>query len=236
MIRRPGLFLLSKFNRNEMGLLNIRLLVIALAFQNCNEPGEELTNPQPTPPAGKPIEITKTGSVLFVGNSLTYSNDLPALVSNEALKRGIELKVRSITAANTAISDHWESGEVHKAMDEEHFDFVVIQQGPSSQVDGRVLLIEFGERYKALCDEKKSQLAFFMVWPARVNYQTFNGVIKNYTDAAALNKSLLCPVGRDWKDYMDMTKDFSYYGPDQFHPSPKGSQVAASIILATLYP
>lgn len=218
-----------------MTLLPTRWIMCLLLFLGCNDPAEEVTVIKPTP-TGTQVEITRKGSVLFVGNSLTYSNDLPTLVLSEGLKRGIELKVKTIALPNTAISDHWESGEVHAAMEAESFDFVVIQQGPSSQADGRVMLIEYGARYKELCEAKNAELVFFMVWPARANYQTFDGVIKNYTDAAKLNDALLAPVGKEWKEYQDMTKDFSYYGPDQFHPSVKGSETAALTILKTLYP
>ena len=193
-------------------------------------------SPSPSSPVANHPPITNKGNILFVGNSLTYSNNLPALISKFALKRGILLTTKSIALPNTAISDHWESGDVHKAMEKEFFDFVVIQQGPSSQADGRNMLIGYGGRYKELCVRHGSQLAFFMVWPARANYSNFEGVIENYSDAARINESLLCPVGKEWKEYMDMTNDFSFYGADQFHPSQKGSEVAASIILTTLYP
>jgi hypothetical protein len=227
---------------NVMKLRNVSSLVVMLICASlawgCNNGDDEVLNNSGSknPSSPKPVDLPIRGNILFVGNSLTYSNDLPSLVTVLAQKRGFLVNVKSIAEPNTAISDHWESGAVQKAMDEMDFDFVVIQQGPSSQIDGRVLLIEYGAKYKELCEAKGAQLAFFMVWPARANYNTFDGVIKNYTDAAKLNNSLLCPVGKDWKEYQDMTKDFSYYGPDQFHPSPKGSEVAAGIILATLFP
>jgi hypothetical protein len=58
------------------------------------------------------------------------------------------------------------------------FDFVVLQQGPSSQSEGRAMLLNYGVRIKALCDTTKTRLAFFMVWPAFTNLHTFDGVIK----------------------------------------------------------
>ncbi len=175
-------------------------------------------------------------SILFVGNSLTYFNDLPLLVLEGARKKGLNVRVKSITRGNTALDDHWNEGEVHSAMRTEHFDFVVVQQGPSSQQEGRNILLEYGALFSQLCKEHESRLVFYMVWPALANYHTFNGVIKNYSDAASENNALLCPVGAAWKAYMDSTGDFSYYGSDQFHPSLTGSLVAAEIIVRTLFP
>jgi len=74
-----------------------------------------------------------------------------------------------------------------------------------------------------------------MVWPALVNAHRFDGVIQNYSDAAAATNSLLCPVGQVWQNYFLATGDYSYYGPDGFHPSLKGSENAAGIIFRALF-
>ena len=74
-----------------------------------------------------------------------------------------------------------------------------------------------------------------MVWPAKQNYHMFDGVIRNYTNAATITNSILCPVGKEWKEYFDRTGDFGYYSPDGFHPSLVGSTVAAEIIVQSLF-
>jgi lysophospholipase L1-like esterase len=62
----------------------------------------------------------------------------------------------------------------------------------------------------------------------------FDGVINNYTEAAHKTGSLLCPVGKIWKEHFEKTSDYSYYGPDNFHPSVAGSKAAAAVIFETL--
>ena len=74
----------------------------------------------------------------------------------------------------------------------------------------------------------------FIENPPDSNYENFNGVINNYTDAANSTNSILCPVGKIWKEYCDKTNDYSYYGPDQFHPSLKGSEITAEVIVKSL--
>lgn len=174
-------------------------------------------------------------NLLFIGNSLTYYNDLPLLVKDEASLLGYDIGVKSYARGNYAIIDHWNDGEVQREIESGVFDYVIIQQGPSSQLLGREWLIEYGARYKALCEANETELAFYMVWPSLEYYDTFDGVIRNYSDAASINNSILCPVGRVWKDHFDATDDFSYYGGDGFHPSLKGSKVAAEVIVETLF-
>lgn len=182
------------------------------------------------PPTSKPKSI----QILFVGNSLTYTNNLPRLVEKQGMQSNLKIKTRMLAKPNYALEDHWNDGELQRLIKTGDFDFVVVQQGPSSQAEGRAMLLEFGEKIQTLCQKHKSKLAFFMVWPARVNYKTFDSVILNHVDAATKTNALLCPVGKIWKEHFDATNDFGYYGPDQFHPSMAGSQVAAEIIYKTL--
>jgi len=175
-----------------------------------------------------------TVRILFVGNSLTYTNNLPQLVKEVGAKNNIRIQTEMLAYANYALEDHWNDGELQGLINTGKYDYVVVQQGPSSQADGKAMLLDYGERIKLLCDKQNAKLAFYMVWPARANYHTFDGVIANYSAAAQQTNSILCPVGQVWKAYFDSTQNFSYYGADGFHPSFAGSQRAAEIIFASL--
>ena len=189
-----------------------------------------------------PVSITaqkkeglKPYKILFVGNSLTYSNNLPVLVEQEASKDQIILSTEILAKPNYALIDHWDEGALQKKIKSKSFDFVVVQQGPSSQQEGRELLFEAVKKLSAICEKNKSQLAVFMVWPSQQYFDTFDKVIKNHRDVAEKYNAVLCPVGEVWKAHFNETKDFSYYGPDGFHPSVKGSEVAAQIIVDSLF-
>lgn len=181
------------------------------------------------------VDQKSTFSILFVGNSLTYTNDLPKLVKNSALAKGIALKVKMLAQPNYAIVDHWNEGKVQKLIKSKKYDYVIIQQGPSSQSEGRRMLIDDGKSYKELCDSSGSQLCYFMVWPSVSRNYTFDNVIKNHKDAASINNSILLPVGQAWKAHIDSSKSFDFYGPDGFHPSLKGSLATAELIVGYLF-
>jgi hypothetical protein len=174
--------------------------------------------------------------ILFVGNSLTYTNDLPQILVKHAESKGKKIKTESLTLPNYALVDHLAEGKVQKLVDSKKYNFVIVQQGPSSQEEGRKLLFEAAEIFKDLCAKNDAKLAFYMVWPAHANYHHFDGVIKNYTEAASKSNAILCPVGKVWKDYIDKTNDLTYYGQDLFHPSEKGSQVVSEVIYNSLFP
>jgi hypothetical protein len=182
-----------------------------------------------------PSTVKKDTVLLFVGNSLTYTNDLPKLVLEIAKSKGSKIKVEMLALPDYALIDHLADGSLQKMIASKKYKYVIVQQGPSSQAEGKAMLLEAAAKIKSICDASGAQLAFFMVWPAYDNFYNFDGVIKNYSEAATLTNSILCPVGAVWKEYIDRTKDLSYYGPDLFHPSVKGSQVAAEVIYDSLF-
>lgn len=187
--------------------------------------------------AGKPgKEPAKTYTLLFIGNSLTYTNDLPKLVEQAGKSKGIRIEADMLTHADFGLEDHWNSGELPEAIANKKYDFVILQQGPSSQADGLASLLTYGAKIRTLCDSNGSKMALFMVWPSLFQYKTIDGVIQHYSDAASQLGAILCPVGEAWKENIDIRKDFSYYGPDFFHPSLKGSEAAAEVIVNSLFP
>ena len=180
-------------------------------------------------------KIGFTENVLFIGNSLTYTHNIPKLVENIAAERGLVVETKTIAYPNYAILDHWEDGLVQRQIKSRKYDYVIIQQGPSSQEEGYRMLVDYGAKYASLCEDNDAELAYYMVWPSIQLFHTFDGVIANYTSAAEINNAILCPVGKVWKDHIDETNDFSFYSSDQFHPSPKGSEVAATVIADSLF-
>jgi hypothetical protein len=191
-------------------------------------------------PAGEAKEVTvvrndSIKSILFVGNSLTYTNNLPGIFAQMAKDSGVAVSVQMLAYPNYALEDHWNDKQMQTIISTGMYHYVVVQQGPSSQTEGREMLLDYGRKIKDLCVKYNTQLAFFMVWPARSNLNTIDGVIKNYTDAATETNSLLCPVGLVWKNYFLATGDYSYYGIDGFHPSVAGTESAAKIIFQSLF-
>ena len=78
----------------------------------------------------------KSTNLLFVGNSLTYTNDLPDIVEKEAKRKGIKVKTTMLAYPNYALVDHLDDGEVQKQIRSGKYDYVIVQQGPSSQEEG----------------------------------------------------------------------------------------------------
>ena len=81
--------------------------------------------------------------LLFIGNSLTASNDLPHLIRNKYLEMGHSVSCTSMIPPGFGLEDHWNTGIIQGMISSGYYDFVIIQQGPSSQEYGRSSLIEY---------------------------------------------------------------------------------------------
>lgn len=115
-------------------------------------------------------------NVLFLGNSLTYYNNLPELVKQLAEGDGVKMTYQSIALPNYALVDHWSDGKAQREIQSGKFNYVIIQQGPSSQQEGRTYLLEYGLKFDSLCDKHNAKLAVYMVWPAKARAGDFDGV------------------------------------------------------------
>lgn len=174
--------------------------------------------------------------VLFVGNSLTYSNDLPAIV--EALAKATNQRkftYKMIAFPDFSLEDHWNKKDALKAIQKGRWDLVVLQQGPSASREGRALLLEYGRRFAEAIRESGGRPALFSVWPSRARMQDFPGVSESYRLAAEAVEGVVFPVGDAWLRAWKTNPTIGLYSADGFHPSEAGSYVAALVIYERLY-
>jgi hypothetical protein len=183
-----------------------------------------LTLAQPAPPS----------RILFIGNSLTYANDLPAMVCTLARAAGRAVTCASVARPDVSLEDHWNSGPA-RATIAEGWDLVVLQQGPSALPESRTLLVEYVRRFDGLIRKTGARTAVYMVWPSRQRRADAPGVSQSYTAAARAVNGLLLPAGDAWRAAWAVDGGLALYGPDGFHPSPMGSYLAALVIYRQLF-
>ena len=80
--------------------------------------------------------------VLFIGNSLTYTNDLQRWSRRLARAKGVRVSPASVALPNYSLEDHWQRGDALREIRKGGWSLVVLQQGPSAAPESRVLLRE----------------------------------------------------------------------------------------------
>lgn len=173
-------------------------------------------------------------TVLFVGNSLTYTNGMPTMVQVIAEAAGRSFEYRSLTAPNFSLEDHWVSGARDLIADLKA-DVVVLQQGPSSLPENQIYLKEWTEAFAPVIRDAGGEPALYMVWPSRSRLFAFDDVRTSYLNAAEAVGGRFLPAGEAWRAVWEDDPDADLLGPDGVHPTTLGSFVAALTIYAELF-
>jgi hypothetical protein len=181
--------------------------------------------------ASLPYDRPPTGRVLFVGNSLTTSNDLPRMIEALAHAAGdAALRCDVVAFPNYSLEDHWNRGEAAKAIARGGWTTVVLQQGPSALPESRVLLHEYTRRFDAEIRRAGARTAMYMVWPSTERRGDFDDVKTSYESAARNVGGLLFPVGQAWRAVWKHDPRIELYGSDGFHPTADATYLAALVI------
>jgi hypothetical protein len=204
----------------------LRILTLLLALIGCaSEPGG---------PNNEDEEFGEGLRVLFIGNSLTYTNDVPGMLGWMLEEAGLEVgRITTVAFPNYGLEDHWSGSAARDLIAEGGWDAVVMQQGPSA-TEGRPSLLDYSQRFSAEIKQAGGSPALYMVWPALARFFDFDGVSNSYATAAELTDGLLYPAGEAWRAAWRRDPDLALYGPDGFHPSAMGSYLAALVMFEQL--
>lgn len=168
--------------------------------------------------------------VLFIGNSLTYTNDLPRTLADLARSAGDTITVSTVAAPDFALVDHLRDGRATRAIAQGWWTHVVLQQGPSSTPINRDSLIVVTKLVAEQIRAAGARPALYSVWPALENRATFARAIESYRLASESVDGLYLPVAAAWQRVLDVDASVPLYAADGLHPAPLGTYLAALVL------
>lgn len=198
------------------------LFVVAVAAAALCGPGAA------SPGSAEPLRV------LFIGNSLTSTNDLPGMVAALGARTGHPIEVETRAPGGFALEDHWDLTDVRDELSRGGFDWVVMQQGPSSLPDSAENLRRWSIVFADAIRAAGATPSLLTVWPESYRRGAFGAVIGNYRQAARDSGSVLMPAGAAWKASLARAPRIRLYGPDGFHPSRLGTYAAAAVVYSRL--
>lgn len=170
--------------------------------------------------------------VLFIGNSLTYVNDLPTIVERVAEAAGKHIETEMLALPDYALIDHWNDGQAQQRIRSGHFDYVVLQQGPSSLPLNRDTLRLATALFAPVIRANGGVPALFAVWPEVERSSVYPVVSESYRLAAEDVDGVFLPVGDTWAATFNARGDAPLYGDDGYHPGFAGSYAAAVVMVS----
>ena len=171
--------------------------------------------------------------VLFIGNSYLYMQRIPELVQAMAAARGDQFTAVSVAGPDMALYDHLSDGAAGEAIAKGGWDYVVLQQGPSSVWYNRDSLRAATAIFDGMARQVKARTALFSAWPQQVNSADFPRAIESYRLAAQDVNGLFIPVAEAWLKAWELDPSLNLYA-DGLHPSPEGAYLAALVVYATI--
>jgi hypothetical protein len=184
-----------------------------------------------------PSTAQPAARVLFIGNSLTAANNLPGMIEAVTAQAGLKGRItcRAVAIPNFGLQEHWDRGEALRAIKNgTHWTHVVLQQGPTSMPDSRLLLREFAKKFAFEITASGAKVVIYSPWTPRDRLEFMNAVLESHRLAAEGVGGMLVPVGEGWRAAWRVDPSLALYGPDDFHPSPAGSYVAALMFFQKL--
>ena len=169
--------------------------------------------------------------VLFIGNSLTYTNNLPATVAGLAASVGDTVRVFDASLPNFAVIDHalGKSNAVD-IIRSQKWDFVVLQQGPTTTQVNRDTLILATKLLDPYVKAAGGVTANMMAWPNQSEDFLFDAVRRSALLAAQAVNGVFMPAGEAWQAVIKADPTIALYGGDGYHPGPLGTYVAALVV------
>lgn len=192
-----------------------------------------------------------SAKVLFLGNSYTYGNDLPTMLSQLATSLGDNIMKDQSTPGGMTFSGHAGSATTYQKINSNDWDFVVLQAQsqepsfPESQVNEQTLTYAMQIADSVYANSVCSQVLYFMTW-GRENgdaqwepISTFDGMNARLRSAylrfADSTDASVSPVGSAWKYVRDNHPTIQLYTGDGSHPNVNGSYLAACTFYASIF-
>jgi len=189
-------------------------------------------------------------SVLFIGNSYIYTNDLPNTFKNLALSLGDITTIDSKTNGGFTFQNHVNDPLTYQKIHSQPWDYVVLQgqsqeaSFPYGQVNSTTLPFAMQLADSVYANTPCTQAQFFMTWGRQIgdpqwdSINTFNKMNKRLRDAylriADSTHSSVAAAGPAWKYTIDNYPSINLFSGDGSHPSLAGTYLNACVFYSSI--
>ena len=195
---------------------------------------------------GSAAKSGDTLRVLFIGNSYTYFNNLPALIRAFATsdRGGRPVATGMLAPGGMTLRGHLDGGKADSAVRANRWDVVVLQeQSALANPVRRGPSVEPGtpERFHAavrsldsLVRRSGARTTLYQTWARADQPHHTQTIASAYETIAADLGITLAPVGRAFAIARTERPDLALHVEDGSHPTAAGSYLAACVLYATL--
>jgi prepilin-type N-terminal cleavage/methylation domain-containing protein len=176
----------------------------------------------------------KTLKMVFLGNSHTYTSDIPGVIVEFAKTIGVEIKTKVIVVGGRNLEGQWNGPDAQKAITSEWSDFVVLQETSHGPYDYPELYQEYVKKFCDLIDNDSVPL-LYLVWADKVSLWIQGGLSGEVVQAMKNNTySEVCFVGEAWRIVRNERPDLDLF-IDITHSSPAGAYLTGCVFHSVIH-
>lgn len=179
--------------------------------------------------------------VLFIGNSYTAVNDLPAAVKAIAAETQVPIDTEATLVGGATLYDHFVTTGAKDKLVGGKFDAVVLQGQSLEALGGESGFETFAPRFADLAKAAGSRVVWFATWArgpgasAHLRGETVaNRIEQAYSKVALSNGGKVARVGAAFHQAQIFLPKVQLHQPDDSHPTNEGTLLAACTIVHTL--
>jgi hypothetical protein len=190
----------------------------------------------PVGPHSAPAQETKPLQILFVGNSYTYVNDLPKMLTELAKAGGQQpILAQKETPGGWSFKKHWEGGKTLPKIESRKWDYVVLQDQSLGALQAKNDMLAFGKKLDEAVKKQGARTILYMTWARQNKPETQDQITQAYQQLAKEIKADVAPVGLAWQAALKADSKPTLHSKDMSHPSTAGTYLAACVFYATIY-
>lgn len=211
------------------------LIAALLTASACG--GSEAAGPQEALVPVTRSEDARPLRVLFIGNSLTFYNDLPTRTAEIALQDTLLRypEAQSVTQGGATLGQLWVYTTARQQIETQRWDYVVLQEASAAILEYPETTEAYVRRFDTTARAAGARTVLFLTWTYGDAPQLQDSVTHVYQRIAQHVGTLVAPVGVAWQEALRQRPTLPLYLPDLIHPAPVGTYLAACTMFAALY-
>lgn len=178
-----------------------------------------------------------TLSVLFVGNSYTYFNNLPHIVSAISDSTDTKLITKKSVVGGAHLYEHWNSKrnlKTRELIENNKFDVIVFQDHSMEAINNPDSLQKYAKLFCDLSRKTGAEPYLFLVWAREKVPQYQLELDSVYSAVAKQNGATMVPVGKAWELARNYRPDAPLFDMDGTHPANLGTFLTAAVFVGII--
>lgn len=179
----------------------------------------------------------QTIKVLFIGNSYTYVNNLPSLLTQLAasMSKPKTIETQMVAVGGATLQSHWDNGNALEVLKQGSWNYVVLQEQSMLPIIEPETMYQYARLFDAEIKKVGADTVFFLTWARQNTPETQRNLTDAYMKITKQLDAVVAPVGIAWQKLHEEDANVMLYDADGSHPNLLGSYMAACVFYAILH-